>query len=50
MVPVSGAYCMVVSESGRAGSCGHHMKSMDKAAKLAMLPDGDGKCVDLREG
>ena len=48
--PGAGAYCMVVSESGRAGSCGHHMKSMDKAAKLAMLPDGDGKCVDLREG
>ena len=26
------------------------MKSMDKAAKLSMLSDGDTKCVDLWEG
>ena len=30
--------------------CGHHMKSMDKTAKLAMLSDRDTKCVDLWEG
>ena len=27
--------------------CGHHMKSVDKAAKLEIAPDGDAKYVDL---
>ena len=92
--PAPGAYCTVVSESGRVGSsslrvdrlvtsdcrsscrvvetgasprqqgvfrlpsilshssdrgvcCGHYMKSIYKAAKLALLPDGYAKCVDL---
>ena len=36
---------------GRQGKVGgrHNMKSMDKAAKLAMLSDGNRKCVYLWE-